>query len=382
METPHSSYAALLSRRQWFRRAGGTAMALAVAPQVSLSREASPTRALRDAGPVRLSSNENPFGPSPSAREAMSAAFDEACRYPYAGATEDLIACIAEREGVTPDHILIGCGSSEILATTGMTYGLNGGELVAADPTYQGMLTYAESVGAYVHRVPLDADLVHDLPAMEQRVTPATRLVFVCNPNNPTATIAPTSALRDFCDTVSRRAVVFVDEAYIDLLDDPAAHTLVDLVHQDHNVIVGRTFSKIHGLAGMRIGYAIARPDIIKRIGAHRMGSPNVLGLRAAIASLEDTTFQTYSRERIAEGRAFVTGVLDELGYRYAASHANFVFYHTGIPIQQYQKMMRDRGVLVARPFPPYLDWCRVSIGTMDELAVFADAARDIKAMG
>jgi len=244
------------------------------------------------------------------------------------------------------------------------------------------MLTYAEGVGAYVHRVPLTDDLVHDFVAMERRVTPATRLVFVCNPNNPTATIAPPAAVRDFCETVSSRAVVFVDEAYIDLLDDPAAHTMIDLVHQGRDVIVARTFSKIHGLAGMRIGYAIARPDIIARIAAYRMGSPNVLGVRAAIASLQDTAFQAYSRARIAEGRSFVNAVLDEVGYRYTTSHANFVFFHTGVPIQQFQKTMSDLGVLVARPFPPLLDWCRVSIGTTEELQVFATALRSTASRG
>ncbi len=332
--------------------------------------------------PVRLSSNENPYGPSQSARDAMTAAFDEACRYPYAGATADLVDLIAEREGVSPDHVLVGCGSSEILAVTGMAYGLHGGELVAADPTYQGMLTYAEKMGAYVHRVPLNDALAHDLDAMERRVTQATRLVFVCNPNNPTATIVNPATLRDFCVSVARRAVVFVDEAYIDLLDDPAAHTMVDLVRKGENVIVARTFSKIHGLAGMRIGYAIARPDIIDRLSTYRMGSPNVLGVRGAIASLHDEAFQAYSRARIAEGRAFVNRHLEAAGHRYAESHTNFVFYHSGVPIQNYQKQMRERGVLVARPFPPYMDWCRVSIGTMEEMQVFASALTEIAAMG
>jgi histidinol-phosphate aminotransferase len=323
--------------------------------------------------PVRLDSNENPHGPSPLARKAIMSSFDEACRYPGG---RELVNLIADRENVTAEHIVLGCGSTEILCMTGVAYGLGRGEVIAADPTFQGLLRYAETVGAHVIRVPLADGMVHDLDEMERRMTGATRLVFVCNPNNPTATITAPDTLRDFCTSVGRRAVVFVDEAYVDLLANPQEHTMVELVRQGENVIVSRTFSKIHGLAGMRIGYAIARPDIINRLRQYGMGGPNVLGLSAAVASLQDEEFQVFSRARMAEGRAALYELFDEVGYSYTPSFASFVFFRTGIPIRDFQRAMRERGVLVARPFPPYDDWCRVSIGLPAENAVFAAALR------
>ena len=370
-----------LTRRQWLRRSGATVAGLALAPHVassaaSLAQHTSEHDTANKL--VRLSSNENPLGPSESARMAMIDAFDETCRYPFGGAGGDLAGLIAEKEGVTRDHIVIGCGSGEILCMAGVTYGVDGGEIVAADPAYLGLTSYAEIFGAYIHKVPVDADMAHDLDAMHRRITPHVKLVFICNPSNPTGTIISPSKLRDFATSSSRDAVIFIDEAYIELTDDMAANTMVDLVKQDLNVIISRTFSKIYGMAGQRIGYAITRPDIAKRIRKYRMGLPNVVGLRGAIASLKDTEFQAYSRARIAEGRQFIYNICDELGLNYTPSTTNFVFLNTGKPIQKFQAAMREEGVLVGRPFPPFMDWCRVSIGTKDEMAAFGTAIRTV----
>ncbi|MEM8486505.1 MAG: aminotransferase class I/II-fold pyridoxal phosphate-dependent enzyme [Bacteroidota bacterium] len=373
-----------LSRRKWLQLAGMSASGLAAG--IPLTPESlSATRAAdapSEAGMIRLSSNENPYGPSQQARTAMQNAFEEACRYPYAGATKDLTRIIAEKEGVSEDHVFVASGSGEILAMTGMAYGLSGGEMVAADPTYQGLVRYAEKVGAYIHRVPLNDNMVHDLGSMESRITPAVRLVFVCNPNNPTATICEPAALKDFCIDTAKKSLVFLDEAYIELLANPQEHTMVDLVRQGHNVILSRTFSKIHGLAGMRIGYAIARPDIIKRISNFKMGMPNVLGLRAAIASYQDESFQAFSREKMAAGRQLVYKALDQVEYKYTPSYTSFVFFHTGMPIQDFQSKMKERSILIGRPFPPFLDWARVSIGKEEEMHLFADALQDLVSTG
>lgn len=372
-----------MSRRQWFRRSSAVAAGLLVAPH-ALAEEPAPwvpsSGRARSSGMVRLSSNENPYGPSPKAREAMIRAFDEASRYPHSFGWRALTELIAEREGVTPDHVLLGCGSGEILTMAGAAYGLHGGEVVAGDPTFQQLLRYAEHVGGYVHRVPLDDAMVHDLDAMDRRVTGSTKLVFVCNPNNPTGTLVDPGRLRAFCTSTSARAVVFVDEAYIDLLDNPEQHTMASLVRDGQPVIVARTMSKIHGLAGQRIGYALARPDIVERLQAYRMGTPNVLGLHAAIASLQDTEFQAFSRTKMAEGRRMIYALCDEVGYGYTPSHASFVLIRTGQPIEQFATAMADQGVLVGRPFPPYLDWCRVSIGTEEEMQAFASALRTVAA--
>ena len=373
-----------MNRRSWFRQASTAAAGIALAPHaLSAAPATSRTRTsavLRRAdAPIRLSSNENPYGPSKAAREAMIAHFDEGCRYPYA-AIGDLQKLLAEKEGVSPEHIVIGSGSSEILSMAGMTYGLEGGEIIAAYPTYQGLTSYAEKVGAYVHWVPLTDDMAHDLEAMDQRMTSTTGLVFVCNPNNPTGTVVEAGKLRAFCQEASKRAIVFLDQAYVELMDD-GGDAMIDLVLDGHNVILSRTFSKVHGLAGLRIGYGIARPDIAERLGQYRMSSPNVLGLRAAAASYQDEAFQDFSRQKVAEGRQYVYNLFDELGYRYIPSQGNFVFFHTGQPIEQYQAAMEKRGILVGRPFPPYLDWCRLSMGTLEDLEAFGTALREMTPM-
>jgi histidinol-phosphate aminotransferase len=381
-----------MSRRQWLQRSGAAAAGLALAGTASRSAAAAvppPSTARPPFHPrdvqlardpdtaIRLSSNENPLGPSEAARAVMSASYDEACRYPYR-AYPDLINAIAEREGVSPDHVIIGAGSTEVLCMAGAAYGLDGGEVVAADPSYKGLTRYAETMGSYVHRVPLDDTMAHDLDRMDRRTTGAVKLVFVCNPNNPTGTIVPADRLRSFCEAVSRRAVVFVDEAYYELMDDAHRTSMVDLVRDGHNIIVARTFSKIYGMAGLRVGYGMARPDIVERLRPYSMGSPNVLGLRAAVASLGDDAFRTMSRQKMAEARTFTYDLLDDLGLDYAPSQASFVFFHTGRPIDAVRAAMAERGVLVGRPFPPFTDWCRVSMSTMDDMQAFATALRDV----
>jgi histidinol-phosphate aminotransferase len=186
--------------------------------------------------------------------------------------------------------------------------------------------------------------------------------------------------LRDFIASASDKAVIFVDEAYIELTDDPAANTMVDLVQKGENVIVSRTMSKIHGMAGLRIGYALARPDIAERVRNYGMAGPNVIGLRGAIASLQDEAFQAMSREKMAAGRQLIYGLCDEMGMRYADAQTNFVFFHTGKPIQEFQKAMYDKGILIGRPFPPFLDWARVSIGLEEDMQQFAVAMREVMA--
>ncbi len=381
-----------MNRRQWLQRtsaaAAGVALGSAASPSMASAASSTPA-VVRPFHPrdvqlervpdtaIRLSSNENPLGPSDAAREAMTASYDEACRYPFR-AYPDLINAIAEREDVSPDHVIIGAGSTEVLCMAGAAYGLDGGEIVAADPSYKGLTRYAETMGAYVHRVPLDDDMVHDLDQMARRTTGAAKLVFVCNPNNPTGTVVPADRLRTFCETVSRRAVVFVDEAYYELMDDAHRASMVDLVREGHNVIVARTFSKIYGMAGLRVGYGLARPDIVERLRPYSMGSPNVLGLRAAAASLRDDAFRTMSRQKMAEARMFTYDLLDDLGLDYAPSQASFIFFRTGRPIESVRAAMAEGGVMVGRPFPPFTDWCRVSMSTMDDMQTFATALRDV----
>ena len=222
--------------------------------------------------PAKLNSNENPYGPSKRVRAVMSNTFDRACRYPFAN-LRTLVEVIAEKEGVSKDHIVVTGGSTEGLRTAGLVYGLGQGEIIAADPTFQAMLRYAENFGAKVHRVALDEKLEHDLVAMANRINAKTRLIFICNPNNPTGTILDNSKLIDFCKSHDSKAVIFSDEAYYDFIMEAEYPSMVELVKEGRNVIVSRTFSKVYGLAGLRIGYLVAKPEIATKLKASVMAN-------------------------------------------------------------------------------------------------------------
>ncbi|MEO7520829.1 MAG: histidinol-phosphate transaminase [Gemmatimonas sp.] len=372
-----------LTRREWLVASGlGAAATVALPGFVAASPspiagatdftalERAATAARRAAGPIRLSSNENPFGMSPKAKAAIMDAWHEHSKY-SPPALPELAAVFAKSVGVPPECVLVTQGSSEVLNITALTFGLHGGEIVTAWPTFEGLPRYGDTIGATVHRVPLTASLDHDFDMMDRRTTNSVNLVFVCNPNNPTGVLANSKRVRDFVTSVSRRTNVLVDEAYHDFVDDPSYTSMVDLVRKGENVIISRTASKIHGLAGLRVGFAIARPDIIERMRLHVTGNPNSFGMRAAIASVNDTEYQAFVRTRTIEERLRLTKTLRDMGKRVIPSHTNFVFFQTGIPLETVQNSLRDKGFLVGRAFPPYNDWCRVSIGTPEEMASF-----------
>jgi histidinol-phosphate aminotransferase len=373
-----------ISRRQWLVTSGLSAAATVALPTMlpamthagttDFSAHAhAATAARRAAGPIRLCFNENPFGMSPKAKASLIASWDEHNKYDPPALAE-LGATFAKHIGVDPDCVLVTQGSGEVLDIAALAYGMHGGEIVTAWPTFEGLPRYAESIGARVHKVSLTGSLDQDLEAMDTRTTNNVDLVFFCNPNNPTGVLADSKKARDFVSSVSRRAVVLVDEAYHDFVDEPGYHSMVDLVKKGENVIVSRTASKIHALAGLRIGFAVARPDIIARLAQHATGTPNSFGMRAAIASINDTEYQSFVRKSTLESRALLTKTLTGLGKRVAPSQTNFVFFHVGMPVATVQKAMLDKGFIVGRAFPPYNDWCRVSIGTPDEMKAFVAA--------
>lgn len=355
-----------MNRRDWIRLSiAGTALPLL--PGFT------PSPLNKDQTPIRLHSNENPYAPGDAACTAILEALHETNLYPSSH-YRSLESMIAAREGLRPEHIVLGAGSSEILRMAAMAYGLHDGEIVTGYPTYEGLEHYANSIEARVHRVPLKEDMGMDLALMDSRTTAKVKLVFLCNPNNPTGTICDKDELVEFCTRVSRRSVILVDEAYYELVSHPRYSTAVPLVKAGLNVIISRTFSKVYGLAGLRVGYALARPDIAERLRNYRTAiNINILALRAAIASLEDRRFLNYSTSQLETTRVATTRRLRELGYTVADSHTNFVFFRLGRPIEELQQSMAARGILVGRPFPPYLDWCRLTIGTEEEMSQFFD---------
>lgn len=363
-----------MNRRQWLLRSGGALSGTFLASYGNMDifhEEAAKS------SPVRMMFNENPYGPSPTARKAMIRAFDEGNLY-SGEAYNELRRLIAEQEGLTPEHVLIASGSTEILNVAGLVYGLQGGEMVTPHPTFQRLTSYGEGMGARVHRVAIDSKLGLDLEQMGREVTDGCKLVYICNPNNPTGTITPASELVPFCEKVARKCMVFVDEAYHEYVEASEYRSMIDLVRKGHQVIVSRTASKIHGLAGLRVGFGFADPGVIRKLQGKLTGTTNIIGLRAAIASYRDKGFQELSLKKALEAKQIIYDLLDETGHKYLRSETNFIFFRTGRPIREFQKLMEARGFLVGRPFPPYTDWCRLSMATPENMARFADAFREI----
>jgi histidinol-phosphate aminotransferase len=327
------------------------------------------------AKPIVLCWNENPYGPSPAARAVLHDTIPSACRYPDEE-IEQLVGLLANKEGVATDHIVVGSGSGELLRALGLLHGRNGGEIVAAEPTYLELTAYAEHAGAVLKFVPVDKQLNHDLAAMRAAVSERTRAIYVCNPNNPTGTAISASSIRSFVASLPDSVTTIVDEAYLDFADASDVRSVSDLVSGSKRVVVLRTFSKIHGMAGVRCGYAIARPDVAKEIDAVLMSTANIFAMRAARASLGDTQFLTDTRRRIVASRKRITEELARLGLGYAKPQTNFVFFDTGAPLEQFSQFMKARNILVGRLFPPYNNWCRITIGTEPEVEAFLQGLR------
>lgn len=331
--------------------------------------------------PIVLCWNENPYGPSPAARAVISGAIPVACRYPEEESNQ-LVAALARKEGVGEDHIVVGTGSGELLCALGLIHGRNGGQIIAAEPTYLELTTYAKNAGAELKFVPVDKQLNHDLSAMRDAVSERTRAIYVCNPNNPTGTAISADSIRSFVQSLPEHVTTIVDEAYMDFVDTPGVGSVSDLVGKERRVVVLRTFSKIHGMAGVRCGYAIARPEVAAELAAARMASPNIFAMRAARASLGDAAFLADTRHRIVSSRARITRELEQLGLRYGKPQTNFVFFDTGGPLARFQQFMKARDILVGRLFPPYDNWCRITIGTEPEVEEFVRVLRAYRKAG
>jgi histidinol-phosphate aminotransferase len=326
---------------------------------------------------IRLNANENPYGPSIKVREALFDHLQMACRYPSAYLSE-LVTQIAIKESIDPDCVVITGGSTEGLKAAGLVYGVPNREIIAADPTFQALLTYAENFGAKVHRVPLTSSFQHDLDAMYARVSNNTGLIFICNPNNPTGTLLNSDTLIDFIQSTAQKSVVFSDEAYYDYIEDLTYPSMIKLVKQGKNVIVSKTFSKVYGLAGMRIGYLLARPDIASRLKKAIMANTNSLAIVAAKNALADQDFYQLSIKRNTEAKNYLYETFNDLEIPFITSHTNFVFFKSGLSVQELNQQMQAKGILIGRPFPPLTDWSRVSTGLMEDMISFGKAIRSI----
>ena len=330
---------------------------------------------------IRLDSNENPDGPSRAALDAMAAALIGANRYPFA-ATTALRDALARAHGVQPANVLVGAGSTDVLRAAVHAHASPARALVTAAPSFETPSVEAERVGAAVRAVPVRAaDLRLDLAAMAA-VAGDAGLVYFCNPNNPTATVHGRAAVADFVTRLRREApqcTVLVDEAYHEYVDDPGYATAVPLALEDPHVIVARTFSKVHGLAGMRVGYVVGHADAITRLAPHVLEiGVNGVGAAAALASLGDGTRVDAERARNHAAREFTRRFFVDAGYAPAASDANFMIVDLRRDVRGFRTACRAAGVAVGRPFPPLLTHARVTIGTMDEMRQATDVFRTV----
>jgi histidinol-phosphate aminotransferase len=330
---------------------------------------------------VRLNANENPFGPSPQARLAVIESAVNGNRYAH-GEVAKLRKMIAEQEGVGEDYIMMGPGSTDLLEKVAITHFLEGGNIVSADPAYMSLVNTAKAFKATWKNVPLKKDWSHDCAAMEKAIDAQTKLIYVCNPNNPTGSITDAKELRAFCSKASEKAPVFVDEAYIDYLENGRSFSMVDLVTKGKNVIIARTFSKIHGMAGLRIGYIVAQPKTLEKIDSMVRGNMGmcITSVMGAIASMEDLAFQERSRKLTAEGREYVCGELKKLGFNYVPSYTSFILFPIEMNGAAFLKKMHESGVAVRSFEIDAKTYCRVSVGLPDELKLFTESLKKVLA--
>lgn len=317
---------------------------------------------------VKLASNENPLGPSPRAMAAAVEAVGEVHRYPD-GACRRLTARLARHLDVPEDCIVVGNGSDEVLKMIGEAFLHPDDEVVYADPTFSEYAYVARLMGAVERSVPLAEDETHDLEAMAQAVTERTKIAFVCNPNNPTGTIVTHAALERFLAALPPHCLLVIDEAYFEYVDHPDYPAALDWVREGRNVVVLRTFSKMYGLAGLRVGYGVAPPAIAANL--RRVKEPfnvNSLAQVAATAALDDEEHVQKSRALNARERARLTEELRKLGFHVVDSQANFVWVRLpGAAKPLYEALLRD-GVIVrggdAFGRPKHL---RITVGTEAE---------------
>ncbi len=363
---------AAVSRRSVFGLAGGAAAIAATAPAFAASPPPPATGFGPPVGQAFLARNENPYGPSPAAIRAIADAASDGCWYANRGEAR-LIAMLAERFQLPASHVMLGAGSTEVLICATMALSRTG-HILMSDLTFDSPVLYAERKGAKVVRVPLRPDMQIDLDALAAAVTPETRLIHICNPNNPTGLLLSAAALKQFVAKVGPNVTVLVDEAYNELTDNPAEASLTALVREGGNVIVTRTFSKIHGLAGMRVGYMLARPDLIARLRPWGMSvGGNTAGLAAATASLNDMAFLAMSKGRIVEAREMIAAAARKAGLESLPSSANFVFVKVA-DAEKLRSAMEARNIIIRPPYGSYSTWSRVSAGRIADVARYAEA--------
>jgi histidinol-phosphate aminotransferase len=336
-------------------------------------------------GVIRLSSNENALGIPPVAREAILQGLGGVNRYP-GSARRALTEALARKHGAPGRAIVLGNGSTEILQM-GVQAAMDPQlRLVTPTPTFEDVFEYTEPhPWVDVRAVPLLPDQSHDLTAMEEATRGSEHpvLVYICNPNNPTGTLTSVSAVEAWIRRAPDHVHFLVDEAYFEFVDGPDYYSLDQIALENPRVVVARTFSKVYGMAGMRLGYGVAHPERAAWLRTFAAGpNTNHLALVAGLAALQDPDWVEYSVSENLQSRMITCGVLDELGLEYFPSSTNFVMHRINGELGEYNRRMFEAGIRVGRPFPPMLQYSRVSFGLTGEMEQFAETLRDFRRRG
>jgi histidinol-phosphate aminotransferase len=328
---------------------------------------------------IKLNANENPYGPGRSAVEAARTAVGPVSgRYP--GNAANLSKAIAKNFSVEPANVLTGTGSGEIIDAAVVAFTSPTRHLVVASPTWENPARTAQKLKHTVKSVPVDAALKMDLKGMAEAAKGA-GLVFLCNPNNPTGTVHSIATVTKFVEEVlaaSPETTILLDEAYYDFVVDRSYATAVPLAMKYPRVFVTRTFSKVHGMAGLRTGYAIGHPDTLKAIVPHKTGSLNVVSLAAAAASIQDTAHVAKQRDQIRASLEATTRVFADMGYKASDSQGNFIFVDVKRPAREFREACEKMGVAIGRDFPPLTNYARITIGTEEEMRTAGEVFKKV----
>ncbi len=329
---------------------------------------------------AKLNANENKFGPSTLAKDAIIQYAGKGNLYAHKEVME-LMALIAEKEGVKPEQVILGPGSTDLLEKIAVMSFMDGkGNVISADPAYMSVVRSAQRVGAQWKNIASKPDWSHDLDAMYAAIDADTRLIYVCNPNNPTGAPTDGTQLRKFCSKASEKAPVFVDEAYLEFMPADQQQSMVGLVSEGKDVILSRTFSKIHGMAGLRIGYVVAKEERIEAINNVLRSSYNLAltSLKAAMASMTDQAYLAMCHEKNLEAKDYVYTEFEAMGIDYIPSATSFILFPLAIDGEAYMKGMYEKGVGVRLFEIDGKPWGRVSMGTKDEVKLFTKTLKQV----
>ncbi len=363
-----------VTRREWLTgttTAAATGLILSTAgaaAQSFLEPNVNPTAD----NPIRAHLNENVYGQSLKARKAIADAADDSHKYAFQTIFQ-LLELMAKREDIPREYVGLGAGSTEFLEKAAVFNALAGGDILLPTPTYGDIARFGRTLGSKLIEVPVGDDMAINLNAMRAAMTDNVKLIYLCNPNNPIPSIIEKNTLKEFCNEMSEKATILIDEAYFEYVDNPDYESMISLVKENKNMIVTRTASKIHAFAGMRIGVCYAHPDIIKRMFGLFTNTLNLPAMRGAIESYQDMEYQAFLIGKNKECQQIIYRMLDDLGLEYVESNANFIFFNAGRPSKEVEETMKKHHILTGREFKPFTNWVRLSLCKPEEMQFFAD---------